>query len=52
MKTVAELSHGIVDDHREKQKTRLQRTFVGAEDATKAKFNKSKAPTSNLLTQS
>ena len=51
MKTVAELSHGIVDDFRERQKTRLQRTFVGAEDATKAKYNKGKPPNSNLITQ-
>ena len=51
MKTVAELSHGIVDDFRERQKTRLQRTFVGADDATKAKYNKGKASNSNLITQ-
>lgn len=50
MRTVAELSHGIVDDYRERQKTRLQRTFVGAEDATKAKYNKGKAPTNNSIT--
>ena len=48
MKTVAEFSHGIVDDYRERQKTRLQRTFVGAEDATKAKYNKGNKA-SNLI---
>ena len=52
MKNVAELSHGIVDDFRERQKTRLQRTYVGAEDATKAKYNKGKSTYhSNLFTQ-
>ena len=42
MRTIAELSHGIVDDFREKQNSKLQRTFVGAEAATKAKYNKGK----------
>ena len=37
MRTITELSLGIVDDFREKQKSKLQRTFVGAEAETKAK---------------
>jgi len=37
MKTIAELSRGIIEDFRERQKTRLQRTFVGAADAASAK---------------
>lgn len=38
MKTVAELSKNIVEEFREKQKTRLQRTFVKASDAASAKI--------------
>ena len=39
MRLVAQLSKGVADDHREKMKTKLQRTFVQASDAasTKAK---------------
>ncbi|XP_034253276.1 NF-kappa-B-repressing factor isoform X2 [Thrips palmi] len=39
MRLVAQLSQGIADEHREKTKTKLQRTFVQASDAasTKAK---------------
>ncbi|KAL7306319.1 hypothetical protein TKK_0001746 [Trichogramma kaykai] len=37
MRTVAELSKDVVQDYREKQKTRLQRTFVGASDAASSK---------------
>lgn len=40
MKTVAELSHDIIGEFRERQKTRLQRTFVGAADAASAKVNR------------
>ena len=37
MRQVAELSRGIVEELRERQKSRLQRTFVGAADAASAK---------------
>lgn len=39
MQLVADLSNGVADAHREKMKTKLQRTFVQASDAasTKAK---------------
>jgi len=37
MELVHELSLGIVEDYREKQKTRLQRTFVKASDAAERK---------------
>jgi hypothetical protein len=37
MQLVADLSQGIVDSYREKQKGRLQRTFVQASDAAGAK---------------
>ncbi|KAK4008511.1 partner of xrn-2 protein 1 [Daphnia magna] len=40
MKTVAELSEEIVGEFRERQKTRLQRTFVGAAAAASAKVNR------------
>lgn len=37
MQLVAELSKGVADDHREKQKGKLKRTFVQASDAAGAK---------------
>ncbi|XP_058800972.1 NF-kappa-B-repressing factor [Phymastichus coffea] len=37
MKIIAELSKDVVQDYREKQKGRLQRTFVGASDAASSK---------------
>lgn len=40
MKTVAELSEDIIGEFRDRQKTRLQRTFVGAADAASAKVNR------------
>jgi len=40
MRTVNDLSVDIVGEFRERQKTRLQRTFVGAAAAANAKFNR------------
>jgi len=37
MKTIAELSQGIIEEFRERQKTRLKRTFVGGDDSAKQK---------------
>ncbi|XP_001600262.1 NF-kappa-B-repressing factor [Nasonia vitripennis] len=37
MRTIAELSKEVVGDYRDKQKNRLQRTFVGASDAASSK---------------
>lgn len=37
MRMIAELSKDVVKDYREKQKNRLQRTFVGASDAASSK---------------
>lgn len=37
MRTVAQLSLGVADEHREKMKTKLQRTFVQASDAASTK---------------
>lgn len=37
MKTVMELSKNIIEGFREKQKARLQRTFVEASDAASSK---------------
>jgi len=37
MKTIAELSQGIIEEFRERQKSRLQRTFVGGDDSAKQK---------------
>lgn len=37
MRLVAQLSEGVADDHREKMKTKLQRTFVQASDAASSK---------------
>lgn len=37
MRTVAELAVDIIGEFRERQKNRLQRTFVGAADAASAK---------------
>ena len=39
MRTVSDLSVDIVGEFRERQKSRLQRTFVGAAAAANAKFN-------------
>jgi hypothetical protein len=39
MKTVNELSQEIIGEFRERQKSRLQRTFVGGTDAASAKAN-------------
>lgn len=43
MRTVAELSKDIIGEFRERQKTRLQRTFVGAADAANAKYQGKKS---------
>nr|CAD7440190.1 unnamed protein product [Timema bartmani] len=51
MQRVAALSKGIVDDYREKQKSRLQRTFVQASDAAGAKAKGNKTPHSETLVQ-
>ena len=40
MELVEELAFGIVQDHRESQKTRLQRTFVSGSDAANGKINR------------
>lgn len=37
MKTIAELSQGIIEEFRERQKNRLKRTFVGGDDSAKQK---------------
>lgn len=37
MQLIAELAQGIVGDYREKQKSKLQRTFVKASDAASSK---------------
>lgn len=37
MRLVAQLSNGVADEHREKMKTKLQRTFVQASDAASTK---------------
>jgi hypothetical protein len=39
MRTVNELSQEIIGEFRERQKSRLQRTFVGGTDAASAKAN-------------
>ena len=44
MELVEELAFGIVQDHRECQKKRLQRTFVSGSDAANGKVNRSKKP--------
>ena len=40
MELIEELSHGIVEPYREKQKSRIQRTFVSGSDAAGAKVTK------------
>ena len=40
MRTVAELSQDIIGEFRDRQKTRLQRTFVGAAEAAQNKVNR------------
>ena len=47
MELVEELAFGIVQEYRESQKDRLQRTFVAASDAATAKVNR--LPTSSAL---
>lgn len=37
MEIVAKLSEGVADEHREKKKGKLQRTFMKASDAAEAK---------------
>ena len=46
MEVVEELAFGIVQEYRESQKGRLQRTFVSSKDAAEAKVNRGKAKTS------
>nr|XP_003699363.2 PREDICTED: NF-kappa-B-repressing factor [Megachile rotundata] len=46
MQLIAELAQDIVGDYREKQKTKLQRTFVKASDAASSKVKGLNAPTS------
>ena len=41
METVNELSFGIVQEYRERQKGRLQRTFVSGSAAASGKVNRS-----------
>lgn len=38
MRIIAELSKGVADEHREKQKGKLKRTFVQASDAAGARI--------------
>ena len=38
MRKVAEMSKDIINEYRERQKTRLQRTFVGAAEAAHFKI--------------
>ena len=40
MELIEELSHGIVEPYREKQKSRIQRTFISGSDAAGAKVTK------------
>ena len=44
MELVEELAFGIIQDHREIQKNRLQRTFVSGSDAANGKVNRGKKP--------
>lgn len=37
MDLISELSHDVAEEYREKQKTKLQRTFVKASDAASSK---------------
>ncbi len=43
MDLVEDLAYGIVQDYREEQKSRLQRTFVSGSAAAGAKVNRGKA---------
>ena len=43
MDLVEEMAYGIVQEYREQQKGRLQRTFVACSDAANAKVNRGKA---------
>ncbi|XP_076670632.1 NF-kappa-B-repressing factor [Andrena cerasifolii] len=47
MQLIAELAQGIVGDYREKQKSKLQRTFVKASDAASSKVKGFTAPSSS-----
>lgn len=40
MKLIEKLSEDVAADHREKKKSKLQRTFVGAKDAAEAKVKR------------
>lgn len=44
MDLVEELAFGVVQEYRESQKNRLQRTFVSGSAAAGAKVNRGKAP--------
>ncbi|XP_018898440.2 partner of xrn-2 protein 1 [Bemisia tabaci] len=44
MKLIEKLSEDVAADHREKKKSKLQRTFVGAKDAAEAKVKRLKRP--------
>ncbi len=46
MDLVEDMAFGIVQNYREEQKGRLQRTFVSGSDAAGAKVNRGKAKTS------
>uniref|UniRef100_A0A1B6KCU9 G-patch domain-containing protein n=1 Tax=Graphocephala atropunctata TaxID=36148 RepID=A0A1B6KCU9_9HEMI len=49
MQLVAELSKGVADEHREKQKGKLKRTFVQASDAANAKIKRSQSEPPNKM---
>ncbi|XP_076633380.1 NF-kappa-B-repressing factor [Colletes latitarsis] len=51
MQLIAELAKDIVGDYREKQKKKLQRTFVKASDAASSKVKGLNAPTSTNKTE-
>ena len=40
MELVEEMAYGIVQEYRESQKNRLQRTFVSGKDAASGKVNR------------
>lgn len=49
MKLVEELSKDVAAEHREQQKMKLQRTFVGASDAAEAKAKGRKCKLQNRI---
>ena len=49
MELVEEMAYGIVQNYREEQKNRLQRTFVSGADAAGAKVNKLKKAKTTIL---